>query len=137
MFMQNTMHCCARYFVLPAVALGLLVAGCDSGPEMGQVSGTVTLDGQPVRGLEVSFEPVDPSLGTTAIGYTQEDGSYALHYPGEREGAPVGEYIVRISGGDDDDGPPISIPSRYNRDTELRETIEAGDNPIDFPLESE
>ena len=40
------------------VGLALLVGGCgDGGPPMGKVSGTVTLDGQPLAGAEVEFAP--------------------------------------------------------------------------------
>ena len=86
----------------PAIALLLLapvlLTGCGGG--LHEVTGKVTLDGRTVPGLEVRFEPKDPSIGTTAIGYTQADGTYRLHYPGDKHGAPAGDYTVRISGGE-------------------------------------
>ncbi len=125
-------------FGLVAVLAVALIAGCDSGPKMGEVSGTVTMDGAPAPSLEVSFEPKDSSLGTTAIGYTQSDGTYSLYYPGSKTGAPVGEYTVMIvpAESDEEGVEPPSVPTRYNSETELSFTVEAGSNTADFPLES-
>ena len=72
------------------IALALLamvpVSGCHTG--LNEVTGKVTLDGRTVPGMEVRFEPKDPNIGTTAIGYTQADGSYTLHYPGDKTVVP-------------------------------------------------
>lgn len=132
--MQSAKRISFGLALLVAVAL---LTGCDSGPKMGKVSGTVTMDGQPAPSLEVSFEPKDATLGTTAIGYTKADGTYELHYPGNELGAPVGEYTVSISPAElDSETPPPAVPERYNAQTELSFTVEAGDNQADFPLES-
>jgi hypothetical protein len=115
-----------------------VIAGCNSGKPMGEVTGKVTLDGMPVKGLEVNFEPKDPTLGTTAIGYTQADGTYKLHYPGDQQGAPVGDYKVKILGGEpnEETGVRVTIPPKYNSQTELSKTVGAGENKIDFELTS-
>lgn len=131
-----------KYFSLAVVfaAAFTLMAGCDRGPKMGTVNGTVTLDDRPVANLEVTFNPKDPSLGTSAIGYTQADGTYSLYYPGSKLGAPVGEYTVSIvgsEGGEEEDaGPPVSVPARYNAKTTLSFTVKPGENTADFSLAS-
>ncbi len=56
-----------------ALLAAAAAAGCGSG-RLNEVTGTVTLDGRPVPGLEVRFEPNDPAIGTRAIGYTRADG---------------------------------------------------------------
>jgi hypothetical protein len=118
---------------------GLLVfalAGC--GPNLGSVEGTVTLDGKPVKGVEVTFQPVGEE-GGTAIGYTDAQGHYNLHYPGHEEGAPPGEYNVRLAGGEGgsiDGAPPVRIPAKYNSQSDLKRTVQPGANTFDFPLES-
>ncbi|PQO37639.1 hypothetical protein DTL21_06755 [Bremerella cremea] len=115
----------------------MCVVGC-SGDSMAPVTGVVTLDGKPVSGLEVNFEPTgDTKDRTTATGYTQEDGSYSLVYPGFKEGAPLGEYIVRIVGGEAlDDGTAKRVPAEYNTDSTLKETVTSGENKFDFELTS-
>jgi hypothetical protein len=129
-----------RIFVCSfAVTFLAVVIGCGGGPEMGEVTGTVTLDGKPAANLEVSFNPKDSRQGTTALGYTKADGTYELRYPGDKTGAPVGQYTVSIVGAevDEEAGAPISIPERYNTETELTATVEAGSNTIDFKLTSD
>ena len=54
--------------VLPT--LFLATAGCGrGGPELGRVTGTVTLDGTPLAGARIEFQPqaqdTSPSYGTT------------------------------------------------------------------------
>ncbi|MBI1248631.1 hypothetical protein GC197_12425 [bacterium] len=114
-----------------------LFTGCN-GDSLASVSGVVTLDGHPVRGLEVNFEPVDAAPDrTTGTGYTQADGSYSLHYPGYKKGTPPGDYIVRISGGESlDDGTRVRVPAKYNAKSELTETVVPGKNKFDFDLTS-
>ncbi|HET6573307.1 MAG TPA: hypothetical protein VFG68_06885 [Fimbriiglobus sp.] len=114
-----------------------LVGGCGGG--LSEVTGKVTLDGRPVRGLEVRFEPNDPSIGTTAIGYTQADGTYRLHYPGDKIGAPAGEYTVHISGGEsggEADLPPVRVAAKYNSASKLTATVKSGTNTFDFDVTS-
>lgn len=117
------------------LAAGLLTAtGC--GGSLVPVAGTVTINGQPAGDLQVSFDPNDPATGTTGMGFTKPDGSYELHYPGNRKGAPAGEYTVRISVVEFDnpeDARP-ELPVRYNEQSELQATVESGKSQYDFPL---
>src|SRR4029079_18511429 len=101
-------------------------------------TGKVTLDGRTVPGMEVRFEPKDPNIGTTAIGYTQADGSYTLHYPGDKTGAPAGEYTVTITGGDGEDegGQPIRVAAKYNSASKLTAIVKPGQNTINFEVTS-
>ncbi len=119
------------------LAVALSVAGCGAGG-LQDVTGKVTFDGKPVAGLEVRFEPVDPTIGTTAIGYTVADGTYRLHYPGDKTGAPAGEYKVSIGGGDTDGetGKRVRVPAKYNTATELKATVKSGSNTFNFDTTS-
>ncbi len=126
-----------KYWASVALLLvaNAFLAGCNS-DGLNEVTGKVTFDGKSVAGLEVTFEPIDPSIGTNAIGYTQADGTYKLHYPGDKTGAPAGEYKVRISGGENDGGKPIRVPAKYNSATELKATVKSGSNAFDFDVSS-
>lgn len=120
-----------------AVVTTVLITGC--GSELNKVTGKVTLDGKPVQGLEVRFEPVDPNNGTTAMGYTKADGTYELHYPGDNnDGAPPGEFTVHISGAETDgEGPPVRVAKKYNSKSTLTATVEdGGDNVFNFDVTS-
>jgi hypothetical protein len=59
----------------------LVLAGCSRSPEVAEVSGTITLDGQPMPDVEVVFLP-DPekgNQGSSASAYTDARGHYQLH----------------------------------------------------------
>lgn len=129
----------AKYFVSGlAVAFLVSATGCDSGPKMGTVTGTVTLDGEPAAHLEVSFNPKTAGTGTTALGYTDSNGAYNLSYPGGKTGAPVGDYSVSIVGAElsDEGNPPVAIPACYNTETTLSFSVAPGENTANFDLES-
>jgi hypothetical protein len=85
-----------------ALATSATLAGCGSYDfKLAPVSGRVTVDGQPVAGLRVSFEPVGsvqrPAPGPDAIGITDTDGRYTVATIAEQwTGAVVGDCRVRI-----------------------------------------
>lgn len=69
-------------------------------PPLGSVSGTVTVDGDPLVGVAVQFTPLDdvrkdggdgPQRIRTATGVTDENGYYTLYYLDGVKGAPVGK----------------------------------------------
>jgi hypothetical protein len=60
---------------------------------MADVSGTVTLDGEPLREGVVSFIPMS---GRAAKGEIQSDGSFVLGTYGTSDGARVGKNMVAI-----------------------------------------
>ena len=101
-----------------------------------KVTGVVTLDGEPLVGAKVSF---DPAVGTSLIAVTDESGRFSLDLTESGESA-IGKYAVRIlhspaeSVGETDSGKPDRVPARYNRDTELVVDIRDGENSFNFSL---
>jgi len=129
-----------------SVALvSLVMSGCGGdGPELTSVKGEVTLDGSPLEGAVVTFNPTaeggSPSSGTTDAG-----GAYELMFTYDKKGAMPGDHSVRISkmapstgeGEGEIEGEDVeSLPARYNTETTLTATVESGGNSIDFALES-
>lgn len=89
-----------RFFSLCSLVLAIL-AGCSSESgdgfkgERGQVSGTVTLDGTPLKqGCQVLF--IAKVGGYTGAGVVEDGGKYSLRYK-YGAGVPVGEYLVQLS----------------------------------------
>ena len=74
--------------------------GCSGGNSLGtvKVSGTVTLDGAPVEGVNVAFAPTG-SEGREGYGTTNAQGKFVLTVPGTEtgSGAIPGEYRVTFS----------------------------------------
>lgn len=82
----------------------LLVAvlGCSrSEYPLGPVSGVVTLDGKPLSGARVGFEPIrrgeGPNAGPGSYGTTDAEGRYRLKTIDGDTGAVVGRHNVRLS----------------------------------------
>lgn len=87
-----------RAAVLALMALSVYTAGCggDSGPPTAAVSGTLTIDGKPVPGVEVRFLNAEYAKHN-ALGVTNEAGEYRLI-----QGAVPGPntvYFSKIEGG--------------------------------------
>jgi len=125
------------------VATMILLAGCGSktGPDVGTVTGQVSLDGKPLEGVNVVFQP---ETGRPSIGKTDRSGKYELTYSASRTGAQVGRHSVVIEpAGPESDAAPVadakntrSIPARYNARTELTADVKPGRNTLHFELSS-
>ena len=119
----------------------MLLLGCGSNNE--GVTGTITLDGQPLADAEVVFTPEEG--GRPASAMTDSAGKYDLVYTINEKGAPAGKYIVRIRAsktktGEDgrDVNTPEVVPPKYNQKSELMvEVKDGGANQFDFAIESE
>jgi YD repeat-containing protein len=128
---------------LPALLVFAALPGCGGPADVGHVSGTVTLDGQPLGGAMVIFTPAEGGL--PAAGRTDASGQYTLQYTRDAQGAKIGEHTIRISTystGDPDAEPavpqsPEKVPAKYNVNSDLVETVTAGSNTINFELDSE
>ena len=99
-----------RVVAAVSIAVVAVAVGCGDGvedyPDMGTVTGTVTLDGKPLANAAVTFVPQGATRLSSAS--TDSDGYYELVYSVSKNGAKTGEHKVRIStycdAGPDDDG---------------------------------
>jgi len=148
--------------IFSVIAVGRRV-GCSGGVPTGAVTGTVTLDGEPLENAMVTFTPVGG--GRSTVGTTDASGKYTLSFRGE-SGALLGEHKVSITsipetqsdfdseassdsdaytrqatGGGAADYNSAStkevIPEKYNTSTTLTASVQSGDNVFNFDLESE
>ena len=128
------------------VALGLtiLLAGCgDSGIGGAKVSGKVTVAGQPVKDVIVTFAP--ETGGRPATGVTDASGYYSLATLAKGDGALPGKYKVVFSMVQSDPGsstaptapPPPPFNAKYltGETSGFSKEVKAGSNTIDFDLE--
>jgi hypothetical protein len=124
------------------VPLLFLAAGCGREPQLVPVSGRVTLNGTPLEGAAVYFQPSN-GAGLMPFGRTDADGRYTLRVEEIRGvGAAVGNYRVVITKvGKDEytkDGwkpPKNEIPARFNADSQLTcDVPAAGREDADFDL---
>lgn len=133
-------------FDAAVLLLAAALAGCGAKTpdNVGQVSGKVTLEGQPLPDALVTFAPVKPG-GSTAAGKTDAGGNYQLHYSSGVEGAEIGENRVAIStydeGSPDIEPPrpkvPEKVPLKYNIRSELVRDVKQDANTFDFDLKTD
>ncbi len=114
-----------------------LLSGCgSSGPTIAPVVGKVLLDGSPLEGVMVEFQPTDK--GRPSVGYTDEEGTFKLRYSRERWGALPGTHIVRVDfdhdAGSGTPRPSFKIPRRYNVESELTQEVVKGNNVVELAL---
>jgi hypothetical protein len=129
----------ARPLALLLPALALWAAGCSDGSTT-TLTGTVTLDGQPLPEGTVRLVPTDPTKGGTA-GAAIKDGKFTAE-------VPPGELRVEISAPkvvgkrkayDTPESPTVDIveeliPARYNVNSELKVTVKKGGQKETFAL---
>ena len=119
----------ARFLLLTA-----LLSGCGgSGVEVAPVSGRVTLDGAPLAGARICFQP-EASGGSPSYGASDSDGNYVLGYNRDQQGALIGWHTVSVVRGGNSDSnnnlTPQALPSRYNTASELRKEVKHGENNV-------
>lgn len=116
--------------------------------DLGRVSGTVTLDGEPLAEATIVFQP---ATGRPSFAVTDNSGRYELQYSAATKGAKLGRHQVQISTYQEGDPAveepefqepkPERVPARYNVNAadnpELSVEVTAGSNTIDFSLSSE
>ncbi|WP_013628536.1 carboxypeptidase-like regulatory domain-containing protein [Rubinisphaera brasiliensis] len=136
------------FVVLGMLGLLLPVAGCGGGsdtPDVLPVTGIITLDGDPLEGAQVEFQPQSTSENQAAVpsyATTDKSGAYTLKLgPGRVEGAMPGTHQVRITkypppAEDGTSGEQI-LPAKYNSESELTvEVTSDNEDGYDFDLES-
>jgi len=131
-----------RQFLLTAAIAIVGLVGCNPEklPRLGRVTGTVTMDGQPLPDASVLFEGANAGE-PPSMGKTDAAGKYELYYSRGHKGATIGDHKVIIStyqAGDDDNpkGVRQTVPSKYNAKSELTGAVKRGQNKLDFELKS-
>jgi hypothetical protein len=132
--------------------VALTLGGCSRGVPLGQVDGTVRLDGAPIADVMVTFIPEDGKLPQSTA-FTDSDGRFRLRCNNGSMGAAIGRHRVVVidaaqapSGKtkDDDelpegkDAPSSRIPFKYGRadKTPLRQSVEGGTQDLVIEIES-
>lgn len=138
---------------LLSVCAVLWLPGCGGGmddmPDIGQVSGVITLNGKPGTELMVTFQPEN---GRPSYATTDETGAYELTYNSDVSGAKIGSNLVTISsasgenedygdGGSGEEGSleeADAIPAKYNTlastNPEMTVEVKAGSNEFNWDV---
>ena len=128
----------------------IVVAGCSSSPySLVPVSGTVTLDGQPLAGGVINFQPVGEGTVTVGPGSTARidaAGRFSLSTIRGQPGAVVAKHRVKIysysaeTAKIEDGGSTAQrerVPARYNYQSDVTFDVPAGGtDKADFTIQS-
>jgi len=138
------------------LTISVPMLGCSDGKlKTYPVSGIVTMNGAPVEGATVIFNPSKEGVGDAATGITDAKGEYKLQTAQGRvdAGTTPGEYVVMIKKTEffetgqvttDASGRTSAtmdsrevLPARYGgfSSSPLKETVEAKKNVFNFNLE--
>ncbi|MDR2757277.1 MAG: hypothetical protein LBC20_16385 [Planctomycetaceae bacterium] len=94
--------------------IGCTVIGCNNGPNSASVSGVITIDGEPVKGVHLKFSP--KSGERPSVGYTNERGEYTLLFTQDQRGCIPGEHVVTINAYRDPENEASQyLPAKYNQ----------------------
>jgi hypothetical protein len=137
-----------------AIVAPLTLAGCGGTDlDLGQVSGKVTMNGQPVSAATVSFIPdsAQNTRGPMSSGILNEQGEFTLSTIDGVEGAVIGYHKVTVtcpfdesagsSAAGDAVAPvsttPCDVPDKYEgyATTDLTAEVEKGTNEFTFDLQ--
>jgi len=143
----------------------ILLAGCSATNSIDygkvslvDVSGTVTLDGQPLAAAVITFE--DPSTGNFSFARTDASGQDTLQFDSEKDGVTPGRKVVRLSttrsilglrgeeGEETGESPSEGsakpaerkqelVPDCYNTTSKLNVEITTESGTVDFDLKSD
>ncbi len=140
----------SSYLALACLSLALVLGtGCGkSGPQMAPVEGVVTLDGEPIEGATVLFQP--EAGGKPATGVTDPSGKFALKTFKTGDGAQVGmnnvsvtKEIVGESSANVEEGEIVDVvletPAKYASPklSGLSVDVQPGMDPVTLELKSQ
>ncbi len=122
----------------------VVVAGCQpSGPPVGYVEGTITLDGSPLPDASVTYSL---AAGGTRDAMTQTDanGHYVMEFSPSQKGAPIGLCHVVVTKtapstkNPKDPEPDLVLitPKKYSLPGTLTADVKPGKNTFDFALDA-
>jgi hypothetical protein len=127
--------------------LTLLVAGCGTAPQFGEVEGVITYQGRPMGNLRIQFFLTDPppsGKAMSSLGVSDAQGRYVLTCDNGQPGAMVGRHKVTVIDKDLEEGPEVSkgpprqsrIPRKYMTATSspLEIEVKPGKQTIELPL---
>ena len=124
----------------------LSVVGC-GGPDIVEVTGKVTYNGEPLPAGTVMFQPVGGEHSQPATGEIQSDGTFKLTTREQGEGATVGSNRVLVnsyepttnSGGGEATVGKSRIPTKYTRygTSGLTVDVKPGMDPVLLELNDE
>jgi hypothetical protein len=131
------MHPSMYPWVALSVLIVTIVGGCSVKPPMGDVQGTVTVNGQPLSEGAVRFIPVDGNTPTT--GGTILEGKFRVAVPIAKQRVEISAHVIdreKTPRNPSNDQIVMKklVPSRYNSQSKLEIDVVPGLNTPEYKL---
>ncbi|MEX0642866.1 MAG: hypothetical protein WD468_09210 [Pirellulales bacterium] len=133
------MRLSASQRIAAVVLIAILISGCSKGRPVGDVRGTVTVNGQPLSEGAVRFVPVNGDTPTS--GGIIRDGKFQVEVPIAKQRVEISANVV-----DEEKTPPNPtddqivmkrlVPQRYNTNSDLTLDVVSGVNEPVFNLDN-
>ena len=131
---QNGAKLCGLVVLLAVIVFFTRGCGGPIRPEMGYVSGKITMDGVPVENVIVVMKPDN---GRMAMSKTDDRGFYDIEYTQGEKGTKVGPTTVSFEWPLGHSA-PMAIPSRYSAGkTDVKFVVKQGKQTFDFDMKSD
>jgi hypothetical protein len=135
---SNMLHRASPLVTAALATVLLSITGCSgryepSASDLGRVTGTVTLDGEPVPNAILMLRP-DAEGAHQSIARADDKGFYKAMYYTDLEGVQVGPCTVIVTFGMD-----LSrgvVPPKYSSESELKFEVMPGDNTYNVEMTS-
>jgi hypothetical protein len=115
-----------------------IIVGRGNLPNLGSVTGKVTLDSKPLANATVRFIPLDDEGrqerkgASVAMGVTDDSGRYRLFYVKDTYGAATGKNRVEINAMDT--AGHERVPRDFNGQSTLLREVKSGSQTFDFDV---
>ncbi|MBN9119458.1 MAG: hypothetical protein J0I06_09925 [Planctomycetes bacterium] len=119
-------------------AAAALAAGCDSGPKLYPVKGSIRVDGKPAGDAIVFLHRKDRTNPNEPVPYGKcgPDGTFTVTTVKDGDGAQTGEYVITVvwpdmsKAPDGNGGRPDLLRGTYDKAaaSKIKATVEAKDN---------
>lgn len=119
-----------------SVLLCFFLIGCGGGqsplPKLVQGTGTVTLDGKPLDGATITFNPKE---GGASFAFTDQDGKFTLMFNKDTPGVIPGKHIIKIVKEKNPDVPGTNlVPAKYSDKSKLTADVK-NEEPNEFQFD--
>jgi hypothetical protein len=136
--MKRFLGLISERLVAGVALIATVSVGCNKVPTA-TVTGTVTINGRGVPGVEVAFVPKEKIR--PGVGVTDEAGKFTAQFLANQSGVPLGDCVVQISLFRDDVRAINLIPPEYNAkaadNPDLRLTITSAGAVFDYDVKTD
>jgi hypothetical protein len=131
--------------LLALTVLGVITTGCsESGPEIYEVSGTISYQGEPIPNIDIIFVPEDTVNFKESRATSDDEGKFVMSYTYELDGVAPGAHTIYVEdpaalhgGQSSTDASYVAICQKYGSEETSTMTLTVDSDLVDHALDFE